>query len=230
MRLRCLLPSLLLTTVVLGCSSGAVDDDPAGAASALSGTCDEVKLAPTRTTQTDGAGRLVSTTVSIEASGCITSANGAALVDRIASILSNDAKLKALAKGNGNPDLVFKAFKATAPVGTLDSSAGQSRSADVTFNNRVAPSTTLALTLRKRAAELDFALTNTATVGRFGIHAVDPGGLDMRLTARPTANGVVIEGTTKIVVRAGFESHLEKIDQLPSLIIQWVKDEIASSP
>lgn len=209
----------------LACSANVSGNSEDGTSATVT-DCKTVHSTPTRTQKKNDSGDVESTTMSIEAAGCIADqAGGAAVVNGLVSIINDNAKLAAI---SGEKGKIFSKWNAHAPTGQIDGPSGQSRTIDVTFNADHSPSTTLKVTLKKSAnGELSFALTNTKGIGVLFFTAVDAGGLDVRLTAKPNDGGVTIGGTTKIVANAGYEDNLKDLNDLPSLVIHWLQDEIA---
>jgi hypothetical protein len=217
-------PVLVVCAFALGCSAAPDSSDEAGEAAVS--TCNAVDSVPTTTQQTDDSGKLQSTTISVKASGCIDAGTSTAdVVDAIARVLQDDAMLANVAGPNGK---MFASYRAKAATGSLDSKDGVSRLIDVTFNASKKPSTTVRVTLRKGAGGvLNISITNTTGVGVLFFTAVDPGGLDIELTAKPQDGVVRIGGTTTLVVKAGYENSIDGMDEMPKLVISWLRDQVA---
>ena len=222
---RSLLLPLTLVAGLVACSSEVNGNAENGAAAVTD--CAQVRSTPTQTKQTDDSGNVLSTTMTVDANGCIAADTPPAkLVDALVALVEDDAKLARVSNASGK---IFSKYNAHAPTGHIDDAAGISRTIDVTFNASKSPSTTIQVTLKKSSTgELSFRLVNTKGIGVFLFTAVATGGLDVRLTAKPTASGVTIGGRTTVVVQPGYEDNVTGMDELPSLVIHWLQDQIAN--
>ncbi len=222
---RFALPSILLLAPLTACSAAAGNAEESSAAVS---ECAQVRSTPTRTQETDDSGKAV-TSLTVDATGCIATdgaaGSGSKLVDALVTLIEDDTKLAAVSGAKGK---VFSRYSAQRPTGRIDGPDGLSRTIDVTFNASKSPSTTLKVTLKKSSTgELSFQLVNTKGIGVLFFTAVAAGGLDVNLKAKPTPTSVTISGQTKVVVQAGYEDSVTGMDELPSLVIHWLKDQIA---
>ncbi len=219
---RLALPSLLLLAPLVACSAPADSNAESGAAAVTD--CANVRSTPTRSEQKNTAGDVTSTTLTVEAAGCIASDDPAKLVDKLVALVEDDQKLSSVSNATGK---IFSKYSPHSPTGEIGGPTGLVRTVDVTFNAKKNPSTTIKVSLKKSSTgEVSFGLTNTKGVGVLVWTAIEPGGLDVRLTVKPSAGGVTISGTTKVVVQPGYEDSVKGMDELPSLVIHWLQDQV----
>jgi hypothetical protein len=223
LRLRFCLP-VLFSAAVIACSGGAEDTSDDGSEADTSQCSSDVQSKTDSSPNDDASGKLQSTTFTVTTSACIASNDAPGLVDKMLALARDDAKLSQLA---GKKGPVFASYNAQAPTGDVASADGETRIVDVSFRG-VPAKTTLRINVKKAGSRLSLEVVNTKGISAFFITPVEAGGLDVRLDAKPLSAGAGISGTAKATVKAGYEDKLKQVNELPSLFIEWLKNELAS--
>lgn len=228
MKRVCLAVSFMIAA--MGCSVSSSDDSSSSSEALTQLTAAECS-SPNVTTgpKLASSGRPIVGSAQTTLRGCVlgrAAENGAALSERVATLLSDTSRIGQVRKADGSK--VFASFRPGRPRGSLDTELVQD--IDVELAMDYSPSARIR-TVRKRASDGSYSLSITnvtpfeATLLLLPVTVIAPQNLTFQMSTSPEANGVRVTGKGAVLLDVQQEQASNAAEIVTSLF-EWLTDEL----